>query len=473
MIRLSRSLAVVGALLVSAPAIAQWQVEEFSVPVGRGPGRTGFAKVGPCLTNVPIVGAGIAANPICGTGTYQPQSSNLTAFLALSGTGFPAMTAADTWALRTITGTTNEITVTNGAGIAGNPTFSLPTAMTFTGKTVTGGTFSGGNMQALTNLSLVNSGFLHSFVSGGTLTGNRSLTFNINDGNRTINLSGDLTLVGSTTISAFGATLVDDTTASNARATLSAQESNARLTDISTIAWTQGDILYFNGTNLVRLPAGTTGNFLKTLGPGANPLWDTPAGGGDVTGPASSTDNAAARFDSTTGKIIQNSALIVADTTGSLSRSGNGGIPVQGTNTNDSAASGFVGEYLSAEITVGSAVSLSSGTAANVTSVSLTAGDWDVYGTIIYPNGATTRVFAASASLSLTSATSDSSADRMNRMAISGSGAWTPGASEFRLGVAGARFSLASTTTVFLVATGIFDTSTLSAYGKIWARRAR
>lgn len=35
---------------------------------------------------------------------------------------------------------------------------------------------------------------------------------------------------------------------------------------------------------------------------------------GDVTGPASSTDNAVARFDSTTGKIIQNSVVIVDDT---------------------------------------------------------------------------------------------------------------------------------------------------------------
>jgi hypothetical protein len=37
------------------------------------------------------------------------------------------------------------------------------------------------------------------------------------------------------------------------------------------------------------------------------------AGGGDVTGPASSTDNAVARFDSTTGKIIQNSGVIIND----------------------------------------------------------------------------------------------------------------------------------------------------------------
>jgi hypothetical protein len=53
-------------------------------------------------------------------------------------------TAADTWAQRTITGTANEIGVTNGDGVAGNPVVFLPTTLTFTGKTITGGTFTGG-----------------------------------------------------------------------------------------------------------------------------------------------------------------------------------------------------------------------------------------------------------------------------------------------------------------------------------------
>lgn len=42
--------------------------------------------------------------------------------------------------------------------------------------------------------------------------------------------------------------------------------------------------------------------------------WAAPAGTGDVTGPGSATDNALVRFDSTTGKIIQNSVVIVGDT---------------------------------------------------------------------------------------------------------------------------------------------------------------
>lgn len=67
--------------------------------------------------------------------------ADLQAIAALTGAGILARTADDTWALRTVTGTANEITVTNGDGVSGAPTVSLPAALTFTGKTVTGGTF--------------------------------------------------------------------------------------------------------------------------------------------------------------------------------------------------------------------------------------------------------------------------------------------------------------------------------------------
>lgn len=61
--------------------------------------------------------------------------------------------------------------------------------------------------------------------------------------------------------------------------------------------------------------------FLKADG-----TWTAPSGSGDVVGPASSTDNAIVRFDGTTGKLIQNSGITIADgATGTLS----------GTNTGD------------------------------------------------------------------------------------------------------------------------------------------
>ena len=48
--------------------------------------------------------------------------------------------------------------------------------------------------------------------------------------------------------------------------------------------------------------------------PGSSPF-------GNVDGPASATDNAIVRFDGTTGKLVQNSAVTIADTTGDITTS--------------------------------------------------------------------------------------------------------------------------------------------------------
>src|SRR5690348_13949221 len=42
----------------------------------------------------------------------------------------------------------------------------------------------------------------------------------------------------------------------------------------------QGDILYRGASGWARLPAGTSGNFLKTQGTGANPTWDSVSASG-------------------------------------------------------------------------------------------------------------------------------------------------------------------------------------------------
>lgn len=58
--------------------------------------------------------------------------------------------------------------------------------------------------------------------------------------------------------------------------------------------------------------AGTAGQVLTSAGAGSVPTW-TSNGTGDVVGPASATDNAIARFDTTTGKLIQNSTVTIDD----------------------------------------------------------------------------------------------------------------------------------------------------------------
>ena len=53
----------------------------------------------------------------------------------------------------------------------------------------------------------------------------------------------------------------------------------------------QGDVLFYGGTDYERLAAGTSGQFLKTQGAGADPIWGTvstdPTMGGDISGTAS------------------------------------------------------------------------------------------------------------------------------------------------------------------------------------------
>jgi len=66
-----------------------------------------------------------ALNLVIGT-DVQAKSDLLTAIAGLGANGLVARTASGTAAARTITGTTNEITITNGDGVSGNPTASLP-----------------------------------------------------------------------------------------------------------------------------------------------------------------------------------------------------------------------------------------------------------------------------------------------------------------------------------------------------------
>lgn len=74
---------------------------------------------------------------------------------------------------------------------------------------------------------------------------------------------------------------------------------------------TAGAVAYGTGTAYAFTAAGTSGQVLTSSGAGT-PTWTTPSGG-DVVGPSSATDNAIARYDGTTGKLIQNSGITIDD----------------------------------------------------------------------------------------------------------------------------------------------------------------
>ena len=60
---------------------------------------------------------------------------------------------------RTITGTTNQITVTNGDGVSGNPTLSLPSAITTPGTLTTTGVLVTPNLNSLSIANLTNTSY--------------------------------------------------------------------------------------------------------------------------------------------------------------------------------------------------------------------------------------------------------------------------------------------------------------------------
>jgi len=76
--------------------------------------------------------AGVAASVVNGALTLS-SSTNVLALGSLTGQGFIARASAGTLSVRTLTGTTNQITVTNGDGSAGAPTLTLDSNIIFPG----------------------------------------------------------------------------------------------------------------------------------------------------------------------------------------------------------------------------------------------------------------------------------------------------------------------------------------------------
>lgn len=182
------------------------------------------------------------------------------------------------------------------------------------------------------------------------------------------------------------------------------------------------------------------------------------------------TSNATANVADITGTARQVLAVNTAGT--SLVFAQPRGDQLLGTATNDNATTGNVGELLTASVAQGSAVGLSNGVAANVTSLPITAGDWDLWANVYWSSAASTTVTALNAFLTATSGSTGTSplGGFINHLCAS----FTPNSSFIGGYTVGPiRLSLAGTQTWFLVTSASFAVAALSAYGIINARRIR
>lgn len=141
---------------------------------------------------------------------------------------------------------------------------------------------------------------------------------------------------------------------------------------------------------------------------------------------------------------------------------------IVGTTTNDSTAAGNVGEYFTSP--VGPTNFPATGVYGDLTSRSLTAGDWDVTGTLMMNGGTINQSISVGISTTAGNSTTGLvNGDNWAQTVVPE----TSGTINAFYSIPNVRFSLATTTTIYLKYQATYTGTTPAAFGRLSARRVR
>lgn len=220
----------------------------------------GRTLTGPAAGLTVTNGDGVSGNPTLAL------ANDLAALEDLGSTGIAVRTAADTWAQRTITGTADKITVTNGNGVSGDPTLTI--AATYAGQ------------NSITTLGTITTGVWNGTAIADAYIASAA-TWNAKQ-------AGDATLTGLAAW-ANGVDKIPYTTSADTFASLDFKDEDDMVSNSATAVPSQQSVKAYVDAAVLA------------------------SGSGDFVGPGSSTDNALVRFDGTTGKLGQNSGATLDD----------------------------------------------------------------------------------------------------------------------------------------------------------------
>lgn len=438
------------------------------------------------------------ANGLVTIGTAGSIQGKLKLNGATSGyTQIKASATAGSWdlTLPTSAGSAGQVLQTDGAGVTSWASAGGSGTVTSVAMTVPAFlSVSGSPITSSGTLAVSLSGTALPVINGGTgavsLTSNELVVANGTSALSTISNPGaGRVLVSNTgaapsfsstpTLGVAGVTQGSLNIAGSTSGTVSVLVQNAAGTynfNLPTAAGISGQPLLSGGGGatamsfgVLGIGAGGTGQ--TTANAGFNALSPMTTAGDIIYGGASGAGTRLASNSTATNKFLRTVSsgnpsweqVAASDLSGNLASS-----KVAGTTTNDSAASGILGEFGLVNSTGVSVAA--SGSWVNICSLSLTAGDWDVEGNFDFLPGTGTGITLLSAAISTTSSNTDSSANGGYLIYTDSA----IGRTFFPVGKR--RISLASTTTVYFVGNATYSSAGTAQWGTnsvMIARRVR